>query len=624
MASDASASASAPVPAAAAGQPVPKRRGSYNCGRCGMPKKGHVCAVPGPASASANGGGGGGAKAGEPPQPQPQPQQNKPRRALQFDDPAVKVEEEEEEEEAVVVVDAVPVSVAPPPQLPPPAPAPAGRKRPRVEVVDVEDGDGEEDSGPEWVELGAGRRAPGEVLVEVLRRMAPRGVAAAAGVSSGWRECAHRVWRGAEEVRLRASSVRPVGALMARCPALARLVLRMDSDVDATMLACIAFSCPSLQSLDISMVNNAVNRISGDELSRFVSEKRSLSVLKLDGCNCLGFLNISSSILSTLWLSGLCSLTKAVMNCPNLNELSLDFPKQNNDSTDLVALMDSLGRTCPNLRNMHISSIRLCNEAVFALESANLRGLCMLSLVLGSKITDAAVASIVRSYASLELLDLSGSSITDNGLGMISNAFPDTLTRLLMALCPNITSSGVQVAAAQLPLLRLMDCGKSICAKPQPEEGRSYFGELTGGIKFCSKLPIQKKQQPNYQKLIIKHSHLKKLSLWGCSAIDALYVNCPELVDLNLNSCTNLHPERLLIQCPKLKDVHVNGCRDMLIGAIRNQVLNEFAAAEPRLPCKRLADGSKRVHVPHFMMEQLEEPEKWGRPRKSQCTVHLK
>ncbi|CAN6356881.1 unnamed protein product [Urochloa humidicola] len=630
MASD--ASAPVPVPAAAGQpiqpvQPVPKRRGSYNCGRCGLPKKGHVCSVPGPASSAPATG----AKAGEAPTPTPTPpqqQQNKPRRALQFDDPAVKVEEEEEEA-VVVVVDAVPVSMAPPPQPPlPPPPAPpvaVGRKRPRVEVVQVDEereGEEEEDSGPGWVELGAGRRAPGEVLVEVLRRMAPRGVAAAAGVSSGWRDCARRVWRGAEEVRLRASSVRPVGALMARCPKLARLVLRMDSDVDATMLACIAFSCPNLQSLDISMANSAVNRISADELSRFVSEKRSLSVLKLDGCNSLSFLNINSSSLATLWLSGLCSLNKAVMNCPNLNELSLDFPKQNNDSTDLVALMESLGRTCQNLRNMHISSVRLCNEAVFALESANLRGLCMLSLVLGSKITDAAVASIVRSCASLELLDLSGSSITNNGLGMICNAFPDTLTRLLMALCPNITSSGVQVAAAQLPLLRLMDCGKSICAKPQPEDGRSYVGELTGGIKFCSKLPIHKKP-PNYQKLIIKHSNLKKLSLWGCSAIDALYVNCPELVDLNLNSCTNLHPERLLIQCPKLKDVHVNGCRDMLIGAIRNQVLNEFAAAEPRLPCKRLADGSKRVHVPHFMMEQLEEHEKWGRPRKSQCTVHL-
>ena len=60
MASD----ASVPVPAAA--QPVPKRRGNYNCGRCGLPKKGHVCPVPGPA-----------AKAGEPPQ-QPHPQQAPP------------------------------------------------------------------------------------------------------------------------------------------------------------------------------------------------------------------------------------------------------------------------------------------------------------------------------------------------------------------------------------------------------------------------------------------------------------------------------------------------------------------------------------------------------------------
>jgi hypothetical protein len=29
------------------------------------------------------------------------------------------------------------------------------------------------------------------------------------------------------------------------------------------MLACIAFSCPNLQSLDISMANSAVNRITG-------------------------------------------------------------------------------------------------------------------------------------------------------------------------------------------------------------------------------------------------------------------------------------------------------------------------------------------------------------------------
>ena len=115
----------------------------------------------------------------------------------------------------------------------------------------------------------------------------------------------------------------------------------------------------------------------------------------------------------------------------------------------------------------------------------------MLSLVLGSDITDASVAAIAQSYPNLELLDLSGyvsksmciftdycvynssmvtnaheyiihndifsllmfsksifrvlsefrSGISDSGVGMICNVFPDTLTRLLVALCPNITSS---------------------------------------------------------------------------------------------------------------------------------------------------------------------------------------
>jgi hypothetical protein len=191
----------APAPAAA----LPKRRGSYNCGRCGLPKKGHVCSVPRPAAA------GGGDKAGEQ-QPPPPPPQTKPRRALQFDDPPAASD---------VLLDALPLAAAAP------------GKKARVEAVDVEeeeDGGGDYDPPPLdwWVEAGAGRRAPGEVLVEVLRRMPPRAVAAAAGVSRGWRECARRVWRAAEEVRLRAAGVGPVGALMARCPALARLVLRMD------------------------------------------------------------------------------------------------------------------------------------------------------------------------------------------------------------------------------------------------------------------------------------------------------------------------------------------------------------------------------------------------------------
>lgn len=38
-------------------------------------------------------------------------------------------------------------------------------------------------------------------------------------------------------------------------------------DVDATMLACVAFSLPNLEALEINMAKNAVNRITGYDLT---------------------------------------------------------------------------------------------------------------------------------------------------------------------------------------------------------------------------------------------------------------------------------------------------------------------------------------------------------------------
>ncbi|KAM3277933.1 hypothetical protein ACQJBY_045670 [Aegilops geniculata] len=516
-------SSSSSLPAKPPPPPRPKTRGSYNCGRCGQPKKGHVCNLPSPAAA---------ADGAAPPSPSPSSSagDTRLRRALSFDD----------------------------------APS-SPEKKPRP------DHDGR------TIELG-GRAVPVDLVVEVLRRLGPRGVLDAAAVSRAWRDCADRVWRVAEELRLRPAAAGLLGALLPRCAALSRLVLHMESDVDASTMSCLAFSCSNLETLEITMADKAINNMTGEELSRLVSEKRSLSILKIGGCSNLGFLNLSSSSLNVLWLSDLCSLSESVISCPNMSELSLCFTQQSTECTDLVSLMDGLGRSCPNLRNLHISSIQLSNEAVSALEGANLRGLCMLSLILGSKMTDAAVASIVRSCASLELLDLSGSSISDSGVGMICKAFPHTLSRLLLALCPNITTCGIQAATAQLPLLQLMDCGMSLRSNLQNEKQGAYFGEINGRIRLCPKLPTLKKQ-PMRQKLIIKHDNLKKLSLWGCSAIDALYVKCPELIDLNLNTCTNLHPERLLLQCPNLKNVHAFGCQDMLIGAIKNQLNHIFHAS---------------------------------------------
>ncbi|XP_022898244.1 F-box/LRR-repeat protein 17 isoform X2 [Olea europaea var. sylvestris] len=556
-----------------------KTRGNYNCGRCGLPKKGHNCNIPKDISGSFT-----------------SISTLAPSAAAAADD-------------SIISVSSVSVSESAARHLPP-----LGSRR-ALSFDDVSEADsrgelelecyeGELDMDP----VAAGN-VPASCLWEVLKRLPPVGLLSAAMVCKGWRETTRKLWRAAEELRLRVPAKAQIGffgSMLQKCPGLIKLSLTMESDVDATMLACIAFSCPNLQSLEIFTSGTSVNRITGDELSRFISEKRCLTSLKMEGCCNLGGLIFSSISLSTLWLSELHSLSKM--------EVSLDFSWQENDSTDLTTIVNGLGISCPKLQNIHIASMRLSHAVVLALTASKLRGLRMLSLVLGSEITDASVAAIASSYSKLELLDLSGSSISDSGIGMICNVFPETLSKLLLALCPNITSSGIQFATAQLPCLEIMDCGMTIC-DPGPEISNKEDNDSDLQRTPNSKLHLI------YQKLIIKHSRLKKLSLWGCSGLDALYLNCPQLIDLNLNSCRNLHPERSLLQCPNLESVHASGCQDMLVKAIQNQVSYDFSAMEDHFPVKRLPDGSKRVSVPYLFSPRPCDEKERSRARKRLCAV---
>ncbi|KAK4338725.1 hypothetical protein RND71_043212 [Anisodus tanguticus] len=590
-----------PHPATASATPIadvvlPKRgkkRGNYNCGRCGVPKKSHVCNYPKNLNPIDNN--------NNPTSPNPNPE---------------------------LIILSSPLSVVRPQPPPPPSPPLQQRHvlpqlRRALSFDDIRDSPGSDDDESDLVGsdldnesdlvgsgsgLGIGK-LPVSCLWEVFKRLPPPALLYAARVCKGWRETSRKIWKSAEELRLRVpvkAQIGLVGSVLKKCPGLVKLSLRMESDIDATMLACIAFSCPKLDSLEICTSNTSVNRISGDELGRFVAEKRSLTNLKMEGCSNLGVFTLSSTSLSTVSLSDLYCHAKMVFNCPNLKDISLDFSRQENDTTDLTLMVDGLGRSCPRLQNIHIASIRLTHAVVLALTAANLRWLRMLSLVLGSEITDASVAAIASCYSSLELLDLSGSSISDSGIGMICNVFPETLSKLLLALCPNITSSGIQFAAAQLPNLELMDCGMTIC---DPDLDNPTTQENNQKLHLI------------YQKLIIKHTCLKKLSLWGCSGLDSLYLNCPELNDLNLNSCTNLNPERLLLQCPNLECVHALGCRETLVETLQNQVCTDSMAVEDHFHCKRLPDGSKRIRVPHLFNPQPIDEKRKRISKRRRCTV---
>nr|GEZ07059.1 auxin transport protein BIG [Tanacetum cinerariifolium] len=68
---------------------------------------------------------------------------------------------------------------------------------------------------------------------------------------------------------------------------------------------------------------------------------------------------------------------------------------------------------------------------------------------------------------------------------------------------------------------------------------------------------------------IYKTRSSEKSEPLGCSSLDSLYLNCPNMSELNLNSCKALLP---VLQCSKLESVHAVGCPDVLVQVVQTQV----------------------------------------------------
>eukprot|EP01018_Ginkgo_biloba_P003831 Gb_31219 [translate_table: standard] len=470
-------------------------------------------------------------------------------------------------------------------------------------------------------------------MVEVLKRLPPSSLLAASNVCSQWRQCARHVWSAVRETRLLVAHAGQgyIPAILKKCPNLMHLTLDVRSEIDDTLMNFIALSTPCLASLEIHISEGGINRVTGVGFNRFVEECKTLSSLKLEGCTSIRSLHISSAHLATLWLADCYSINSTVINCPVLTELSLDFVPQADDSTDLCNMIEKLGQSCPRLSKLHVASPRLNHFAVLALASANFRFLFMLSFTFGSEITDDSVAAVATSCYNLQLLDLSGSSITDKGLGIICNAFSRTLSKLLIATCPNISAAGLQTVASQLPFLQLLDCGMTMrhkcCDNGNGDSNSVQIHEESGTVQSLQGKNLSSNEHRVSNELVIRHMKLKKLSLWGCSGIHALCLDCPELVDLNINSCSNLNPGSMLLQCPNLEAVHAAYCEEVLIQAIQSQVNCTFQHETLHFSTKRMADGSKRVQAPRFgIIQQCDDRQEnkkvnSSRPH-SQCLVH--
>ena len=186
-----------------------KKRGSYNCGRCGLPKKGHNChtsittttttdtttatTTSSPIINTPTSRADSSASLSSTRPPPPRQPYTHFRRALSFDDDVR-----------------------------------AGFPEPEPEVEEEEQE--EEDFGYPSMDPEPGA-LPASCLWEILRRLPPAGLLSAARVSKSWRETSKRLWKAAEELRLRVparAQVGFVGSVLQKCPGLVRLSLRME------------------------------------------------------------------------------------------------------------------------------------------------------------------------------------------------------------------------------------------------------------------------------------------------------------------------------------------------------------------------------------------------------------
>lgn len=215
-----------------------KKRGSYNCGRCGLPKKGHNCNVKTPTSATVT--------------------------------PTT--------DSSLTAISAISA----------PSSSSALRQAPShlrralsfddfddpLEPDDRGDGDSfEEPLDPLDLDLDP-FGLPASLMWEVLKRLPPAGLLAAAKVCRGWRETARRLWRSAEELKLRVPASIHVGyvsSMLQKCPGIVRLSLRMERCEDS-FDSLEAFRSVVLCCWFIHLLN---------ELIRLRTKQRNLKQLKL-------------------------------------------------------------------------------------------------------------------------------------------------------------------------------------------------------------------------------------------------------------------------------------------------------------------------------------------------------
>ncbi|GBG62130.1 hypothetical protein CBR_g29330 [Chara braunii] len=422
--------------------------------------------------------------------------------------------------------------------------------------------------------------------------------------------------------------------MLRKCPHLIRTTLKVLKPIDDELLQKISELRPSFQSLVIQVAPDVECQVTGSGISSFLSSCQSLQKLEVERCSLLTSLAATSSSLRSLSLSSCSELASLQLDCPCLEELCLDLLRpdsprsvrrassamllsssdQEGEETRVHNLISHISSHRQSLVSLRISSSALTDPLLKELFSAQWNCLQTLSFTFAPSITDASVKHIAKQCRHLTSIDLSGCrSLTDMALFHLSSGAVPTLQRVQVAGCPQISTVAIEKLVACLPELQLLDCSGSLVIRSRVSEAQesqdtesttqrrmlqgptspgSHAGkEDSIGSAETRESAVEKEnsienwlrsangsseggvggQHTESGVLRLQHPKVVHVSLWGCTAIQGIEVDCPQLEDLNMNSCCNLSPARIFLHCPQLQRLHVARCLPDVVRHLRQQ-----------------------------------------------------
>eukprot|EP00474_Spongospora_subterranea_P011324 CRZ11782.1 hypothetical protein [Spongospora subterranea] len=257
----------------------------------------------------------------------------------------------------------------------------------------------------------------------------------------------------------------------------------------------------------------------------------------------------------------------------------------------------------PNLTS--VSLYKCCGFRCFSLLPVALRGanITSLNLAFCENIADVDVRVLLVGFPSLQHLDLSGTSITDEALETISVMAAETLRRLILSMVKSISDFGINFIHTRCTALQQLDL-RGTHISPGALEISPNGARLTAlymsACKRVSRIVLLQdfsmlktlvlSSNLNMLEATLSLPHLNLLNMSSSKQLSRLSLDAPELIIMNLSGCSGLLHAGFTPSA--LQRINLYNCRSLSSASIASLILanREFLRDIDIRGCPQLMD----------------------------------